>query len=410
MALMAFGVAFLVVGAAGAYVFINVLNPQSGIPTAPHNSSSTSSTSSASVAGTSGCQSSSISGNVGSYQGIASSTLTLNRFYNNGAGLVGTPSNPGSPTIGTAYGPSTGAFYGPATQYPVWYDSFSKSGVYPFWTSSALNQTATLFGQPLYAVTCAQAAGGVTSGTQNYYSESAQLYSAPTSGTTATTNVQAVIIFPSGSPPASFPTAVQNWNVQLQITQANVAGFLSLNQYGTVTNPVENYLTNQQTPSGAVRAVGELILETSQTGVSVTIPTAAQGQTQYTATSMSPIGGTAIRAWMIPINQGCLVSGTASSTNQYVCLNIPIQVYETVAQGASTVTFTVAFVDEQQPAFTVNNFAVSSAAPSLAASTKNVGGAGGAVPGFTYLTPTTGVNPGWPSPLINTWAAYGFTY
>jgi len=354
---------------------------------------------------TTGCTQNSIKGVLSSYQQVFSTstgTPTVNRFVQASSGLVSAIDNPGASNWGSAYGPSTQAY---ALNY---IDQFTATNSYPLWVNvgtQGSNNPVVEFGQAVYNVSCLLPASGSNSAL--VWSEAAQLFAAPTTGTTADTYVKAVVQYP-GAAPASVPTSQQTWNFKLQLFSPNVVAAVPTTVYGTVANPLTNFGNGGQvTNSAYVTVTGIFVLAVNETNILAAIPGAI---------SVSPIGGTAARVWVAPITAGCAPSpASTGSGSPYDCVVMPVQIYETstLSHHASIVGI---FADMQQIGYTTGNFvspAVTSYPAGSAAGTSASCGAGfasaGTCAGFSFGTPTSGQNTGNPAALVAQYVAITLT-
>lgn len=351
------------------------------------------------------------------------SNLQWNRFYQSGSNLVQVSDNPGSLTDGTkssassnlyAIGPSAN---GLATQGPTWEQvtQSASPNAYPMWvgptSASILTNPVQNFGQTVFQVSCAPSSSNSAAST---WAASAVLFEAPSSGTSATTNVETTITYAGGAAaPTAWPTAATTWNVQVvDFSNYKVVG-LNYPECGTQANPVTNYATGSTfygCPSGPGQAglptVGMVgIIASNVTAISVSV---GPGFT------LTPISGipTGTRAWVVTSSglgyltpSGPAPSTGVSSTNPYVAFNIPITVYETQSQGSSKGTICFGAADFQQSGYLASNFNI----PAQTTYTSGhwcktaTGSIAGLPTNFTSLTPTASINSGNPAALVDQW-------
>jgi len=223
---------------------------------------------------------------------------------------------------------------------------------------------------------------------------------APSSGTSATTDVKALCIASNGNSlttaSVAFPTSSTEITCNLNILQAYRGAGYTVNVYGTQQNPVTSYSKGAVTYSGSVsRSMVALILS-NQTGISVQLdPTAPSGMSLQPYTGNTLTSGT--KAWVVSGFSGCTpASGSAASGSPYTCLSVPIDAYETISTTSHHIGFEVMFVDMQSVQYILANLATA-AVTSFTTSSSAAGACNGYSAG---ITPTAGTDAGSPAALV----------
>ena len=339
----------------------------------------------------SGCTTNSVQGVLSAYPSSGSlSSPAVTYFISQGGNLIQSPTGYGTITSGSKYGPSTNTFS------PGYIAEFSASGAYPLWVQTTGNgQVVTSNGIEVYSLKCQQNSPGATAGQAYVWSESATLFSAPSSGTSATTNVEAVAQSPAGTSlvaATQLPSSPLQINFLLNILSANTAAMLPTTVYGTAANPETTYSNGGQTvsESAPLQVQGYLLVSVNQTGISFS----GVGSTQVIPITVNTVtSGT--KAWLIPVSGCGPSSASTSSSSVDTCVTASVSIGETVSAQGKHIAITGIFVDMQQAAYIEANFAN----PAVTAF-PSAGSAAGVPTGFTFLTPTTGQNSANPSPLI----------
>ncbi len=210
-----------------------------------------------------------------------------------------------------------------------------------------------------------------------YYNEPITLYNAPASGTSATTNVEAVFTYPSGSAPTLGTTAT-TVTVNLEDFSANTAAGIPVTMYGTSANPVTIFAPNgqsSQSTSGTVPLEMALLIAVNSTSANIV---GISGQPQPIPLSGGGIN-TAVLAYLVPLSSGVIASGTTSASNPAI-LSVGISVSTTATTGHTEIV--AQLVDLQQPNYLQYHSTVTTTFPAA-------GSAAGLVSGWSFSTPTT---------------------
>jgi hypothetical protein len=296
------------------------------------------------------------------YSSDTLSGTTVNYFYLSGNQLVPIPTdNPGTGSFPTT---SSGTYN---LQNNWVMEAYDTNG-YQVWTTISANQLVAPYGTGTPAtlgssgtnvlqITC-----GPSSSNSNAYNwiVAPTIINAPTSGTSATTNVDALMTQSTGTAFAAtsaLPTVPTLWNAFLQVKQAYKGGMFNYQVYGTSINPVTNFATGTNSYNSPVNVAGYMLFMTNQTGFSVTLdPTAASLIPGATITAINSVSlATGTRAWLIgPLNGGTPAPGSAAST-PYNYINVPIDVYQTIGATGHHVGIVAQFVDNQQAAYIISN-------------------------------------------------------
>lgn len=361
----------------------------------------------------------------------ALTTLVDNRFVagtSNGQPALVQQSDAPPTVSGTAV---TGS-YGFSIQ-SGWVEQQSASNAYPIWTNVAPSATAgTVAGMtvtgygastgiiPPNTVTFGNSIvqGGVNVYSLSCYSPSNQIYDwniatspiqAPTTGTTSTTNLSALVVSQSGlvltSAATKTPTGSQRFDVDALIGQAYKGYGYSTPFYGTASNAATNFGTLTSPSTGIQSYNAPVTTQTflwvfaNQTGLSVQLDSAAQslvpGAGIVADSSNKLSSGTS--AWLVGPLPGCApASGSTTTTNKITCIDVPLDIYEIPAQGTSHISLQFVFADMQQGGYAVSY----TSTPAVTATGWKLQGSFSGMPtGFTGLTTTGGGNSGNPSPL-----------
>jgi hypothetical protein len=331
---------------------------------------------------------------VSHYSGDSALTSpTVNYFMASNNQLVMLPSgsNPGSVTEGS---PKTSVGTFSLTQGII--AQATATGAYPVWApmnGNSLNYDSV----NVFSTTCVP---NPTIQNTNAWYNAITLIQAPSSGTSATTNTQTLVLSQSGSSLTTnsnpMPTNPTRWDVNLLISQPYRGALYSYQVYGTAAAPVTNYATGQISYNSPVTVSAYLIIAVNQTGISLSLDPSAPSGVSLTQINLNTVqAGT--KAWLVgPLNGCSPAPASSTSSSPFTCSDIPIDIAETVASTGKHVAVVFIYVDNQQAAWILNNF--SGPAP---ASFPTVAGASAGVPaGFSFLTPTSGSNSGQPSPLV----------
>jgi hypothetical protein len=288
-----------------------------------------------------------------------------------------------------------------------WLEHIVATGAYPIWqqvggtSGLQLGNSAAQDGQS-FSVSCQQQAGGASTGTPYVWSEQATLVQAPSSGTSATTNVKVVCINSNGNTltvadGASYPTTPTEIDCNLNILQQYRGIMGSVPIYGTTTNQITPFGSGG---AGAASSSAQVtvnliaVIVANQTGIQggLANTAAASGLTINAITTNNLAAGT--KAWVVSGFSGCQPSSTSAA---YTCNTLPFSTYESVTQGTHHIAVQVMFVDMQQLNYVLTNLATS--APSAFGSA--TGSIAGAPAGFSAGLTTTGTaNAANPSPLV----------
>lgn len=318
---------------------------------------------------------------LGGYASASVSSPTVNIFTMQGGSYVQTIDSPGSVTSGTATSATTN------TYSPPWLTQCRGSGAWPLdVVTTAAGQTVAQDGQTVFTLTSGVPASA--SNAVSVYKQTCLLFAAPASGTSAVTNVESVVNSQTGqtnSFPTDFPSsAPSTWNVYLQDFSNNAVALSSPTIYGTSGTKVTNYANGAtQTSSGPVQFGSYLIAAFNQTGISLTSPNGA------VALSANKASGTV--AYLIPVS-GCnpAPSSGTSTSNPYICGNVPVTVQETVTQGAHHVAAVFIWVTDTQASY-IESYYSSPAVTSFPAAGNGAGiptGFGGLIPPSSANAPT----------------------
>lgn len=341
-----------------------------------------------------GCTNNAIQGTLTGYGGTTVTSGAVTRYIVQNGELT----YDSTPSVSTnAYGPSSSPYqlgyyekFTATAAYPQWYQVNGTPQNNFYWQTQGINALKT------FAVNCFNAGANV--GT--VFSEKVTMFNAPASGTSATTNVAAVAVSPTGlslTKTTQLPGST-TVNFNLNVNSPNVMAMPSETIPGTSDNSVYNYGTSTQYPcaagmttgcasSGSVTMQGYMILALNQTGVIVTAP-GLQPINLNTVTSGSLV-------YLIPVT-GCGPTPSSTTSSQAAtCISVPVSIGETLSAQSHHIAITAIFVDNQQAAYIQTHF-TDPAVTSFPAS----GAAAGVPAGFTFLTPTSNGNVGAPAPLI----------
>ncbi len=271
---------------------------------------------------------------------------------------------------------------------------------------TTLPYSVSQFGFTTYQATCQS-----TSNNIYFWTFNGVLFEAPGSGNSSTTNVKAVVIYPTGSAPATWPTSAQTWQVQLQIFQSYKAAMLSVPECGTTSLPVTNYASGTTYhdcgggapgQNGLPTLGGYLIISSNVTGISVQAP----GLQNVIANKQS---GT--YEAIVPVSGCAPAPGSGvSSSSPYICANIPVTLYETGSQGSQVGNINFFFVDNQDPAF-LKQYLTNGAQTSYSSTHwMAIASTAGVPHNLSGLTPTTSANAGAQRTLIEQYVGFEGTY
>jgi len=311
-------------------------------------------------------------------------------------------SDTGASTDGTA---ATGVQgFSPASG---WIEQYSAATAYPQW----VNVGASNFGTTIQQSGGANFAFGCYSPSINLYNWNAiqTLISAPASGASATTNVKVIVTSSNGANlgavATAMPTTALRWDVILEISSTYTGANEPTTVYGTQNAPITNFgglsaaVGGTPSTSQPVLLGAYLMIFSNRTGISIQLDPAAS-TLEPNAQIVTPNTGlntAATKEWIIGPLKGCTPSGGgASTTNYYICDDIPIDIYETVSQGTAHVDLAFIVRDLTQGGWLAANAAVTAAVTGFPAA----GSAAGAVTNFTTDIPVTGNNAGNPAGLI----------
>lgn len=280
--------------------------------------------------------------------------------------------------------------------YPV-YAPFSASGT----IGSQNNPTvlASMGGVPVATVSCAPSSSNSAANVWNVILNPIQ---APTSGTSAATNVKNVCVLSTGASlttaATAFPSALTLMTCTLQILQNYRGAGYPVTIYGTAQNPITPYGptgTGTPTYSGSdVRSMVAIIMANSSSFSAQLDPSAPSNLQITRLTSNGVASNTQI--YIVSGFQGCAPSAGTASTTAYLCQSLPLDVQTSGSSGH--ISASVTFVDMQSVNYVLNNIA-DSAASSFGAS--NTGSYHGLGNGYSSgLTPTSGFDSASPTPLI----------
>ena len=362
-------------------------------------------------------------------------TLVDNRFVagtTNGLPSLIQQSDTGASTDGTA---ATGSY--PFSIEKGWVGQVGASNAYPIWFNVAPTATTTtVAGIPVNLVAGATTPpntvtfgssitqGGMQVYSLGCYSPSTQIYNwnqvaspiqAPSSGTTATTNVEALVTSSSGTilttAANTMPTSSIRWDAYLQLKEAYTGFGFPTAVYGTGTNQVTDY-GGLSSATGGVGSyyqpvwVGSyLVITSNRTGIQVSLNAAAAslipGATIVKITSNLLASGTS--AWIVGPLPGCTpASGSTSASVKYNCIQVPIDIYQSSTQGTAHIGLGFTFIDNQQGGYLVANLVT----PAQTAGYFQLRGsfafsATTQPASWTGVTPTTGGNAGNPAVLAS---------
>jgi hypothetical protein len=395
--LAALGITVIVILAVFAFAYI-YLAPGSSLPKLPQQST----TSQTGIA--SGCaQGVSIVSTLYTYNSVTATDATIHIFQN-GAPIF---NDPGSVTAGTQTSATSQPYSLP------WSATFGASGFYntSFTTPSTYPQgginVQDSFGNPVGSIIC-----NIPSGNQinsvPYWSMGGKVFKGPASGTSANTNVEAVLnsqTSQTNSFPAAFPTsAPQNQIEYLQIFSTNTAGLRPMSLFGTSTTVRTDYGgingetagSSQVSNGGQIFYGGYMIAVFNQTAISFTGPAGTAPLTVH--------GQTGEIAYMVPLS-GCQPSGSSSvsTSNPYLCAQVSFSVQETIAATGHHVSMVLIFVDGTQGGYISQYFN----APAVT-SFPSAGNSYGIPTGFSGIVPPSSANPA--APLIEQYSAITATY
>jgi hypothetical protein len=290
----------------------------------------------------------------------------------------------------TSYGPSKFAYS------PTWYNEFTATGAYPQWVAVTGPGTLnTQLGIATYTLGCLSPQQQTGSNSNAYiWSEAAILFNAPASGTSATTNVKAVSLSPTGGVLSTTQISQSGTaiNFNLNLFTPNTVAMLSTPIYPTASAELTNYniVPNAQVTGGNyVTTGGIFFLITNQTGITVSsnsIPLQA-----ITSTTIA----TGERAWIGSVPSCGPAGASASSSSPFTCASVQLTITANQAATTHHIDLYACYTDEQQLGFVLSNLG-SPAVTSFPAA----GSIAGLSTGFSGLTPTSGVNAANPSPLV----------
>ena len=329
--------------------------------------------------------------------GGSSNSLTSptgNYFLGNGNAFVA--DNPGSLSSAVTSSGSYSLQAGNIVQV-------TSTGAYPI--EQAINVPAnTQAGQPFVAQTeggqnvlTVLPASTSTAGVCAWALQVGQIL-APASGTSATTNVAALVSSSDGASFASadsyhISTSAVTWTVALNLKEAGVgAGYVD-NTYSTSASTVVNYANGgaATVPNGqSVPFQYVLFVFSNRTTFNIALPSGSP-------LTIAPITNTAMTAatngYAISGFTGCNVATSAATT---ACLSAQLSIYSSASSTSNHNAITFIWVGETQP-----GYGVAHATDPAVTSFPSLGAAAGIPSGFAGLTvPTTAPDNGAPTILI----------
>ncbi len=315
---------------------------------------------------------------------------------------VGTP-NVGWSDLTSASSPATSSgTYAPNGNYLLSYTETSTVLTYPIYNLFSATGTipssgeviGTMGGIPVLTLQCAPSSSNSNANNWNLIATPIQ---APTSGTSATTDVETLCIASNGNSltthTTTYPTSSTEITCNLNILQAYRGAGYNIPIPGTQQNPVTDYATGQTLTTGFVQREMVGILIANCTCVQAQLDSSAQGITLTPITSNLLVSGT--KAWLVTGYTGCApVSSSAGSNSPVTCLSTPFDTYANTHTGHLGVEFQ--YTDMQSKNFVLQNL-VTSAITGFTTS----GSTAGACAGYSSgLTPTSGNDAGTPAPLV----------
>lgn len=273
--------------------------------------------------------------------------------------------------------------------YPI-FSAFKATGTIP----SSGTTIATMGGIPVLTLQCAPSSSNANANVWNLIGTPLQ---APSSGTSATTDVETLCINSNGNSltthTATFPTTSTLITCNLNILQPYRGAGYNVPIFGTQQNPVTDYTTGATTYSGSVQRQMVAIVMANSTSVEAQLDPSANGLTMVPITTNLLTSGT--KAWVVSGYSGCApVSSAAGSSSPITCLSTPIDFYANTHTGHLGVE--IEYVDMQSLSYVLNNLATA-AVTSFTTSGSNAGACGGYSAG---ITPTSGNDAGSPAALI----------
>lgn len=313
--------------------------------------------------------------------GSALTSPTADVFYSSGQGFSG--DNPGSLSSAVTTSGSYSLQSGDIVEY-------TATGAYPIW--AALNVPTGPAGPQPFALQnkggintlTVLPANGVTAGTCVWALQATQI-AAPSSGTSATTNV---IAGASSSDTAqSFATSnggtisssSVTWTASLSLKQADVGAGYTTNAYSTSAGSVVNYASGagSTVPQGqSVPFVTELLVFSNRTTFNIGLETPGLTMTAITNTGLT----SSTEGYVVTGFHGCNVTQSSSVTT---CLSAAFNVYSTDSSHHTAVTFI--WVDETQPGYAINH-----ATDPAVTGFPSIGSAAGIPTNFGGITVPTG--------------------
>lgn len=274
----------------------------------------------------------------------------------------------------------------------------TATGAYPIY--APLDGQAHFLG-PVQVLAPATLAQGAVAGQQVALQQFTSI-NAPASGTSATTNVLALVTSADGSALAGGGHATDStisetpvqWTAALNILSANAGACYQENVISTPSAPVVSYANggSASVPYGQTQNFGcELIIAVNDTSMSINLSAGQSGLSMQAITFTGQTANT--QAWVVTGFNGCTPAAQAGTLT---CAKALFDVNEKTDVDAGHVGIAFIFVDMQQADWVIHNL-TEPAVTSWAAD----GSHAGLPSSFAgILVPTTGPDSGAPTVLI----------